>query len=247
MIKALSSVLLGLLLLAGISVDGVSAQSAVASVKSINGGVVNGKAVNLPKPEYPTELRDAGIEGIVAVNVVIDEAGNVISAAAEINDQRVRKDADGNVMEPAVLDPQLRTSAENAARGAKFAPTLLDGTAVSIKGKIVYNFSAKPSVAAGSSMPVPKTISGGVLNGKATSLPLPAYPPAAKAVRAEGAVSVQVLVDEAGNVISASAVSGHPLLRSAAETAALEAKFSPTMLSGTPVKISGVLTYVFVP
>ncbi len=37
--------------------------------------------------------------------------------------------------------------------------------------------------------PPPKTVSGGVLNGKATSLPKPAYPAAAKAVRAGGAVS----------------------------------------------------------
>lgn len=94
---------------------------------------------------------------------------------------------------------------------------------------------------------VPKQISGGVLNGKATSLPKPPYPPAARAVRASGAVSVQVLIDENGNVVSASAVSGHPLLRAAAVAAARGAKFSPTKLSGQPVKVSGVITYNFVP
>jgi periplasmic protein TonB len=94
--------------------------------------------------------------------------------------------------------------------------------------------------------PVPKQISGGVLNGKATSLPKPAYPPAAKAVGASGSVSVQVLIDESGNVVSASAVSGHPLLRAAAVAAARGAKFSPTQLSGQPVKVSGVITYNFV-
>ena len=95
--------------------------------------------------------------------------------------------------------------------------------------------------------PVPKTVSGGVLNGKATSLPKPAYPPAARAVRASGAVSVQVLISESGSVISASAVSGHPLLRAAAVSAARNARFSPTLLSGQPVKVSGVITYNFVP
>ncbi|MFN2501261.1 MAG: TonB family protein [Pyrinomonadaceae bacterium] len=95
--------------------------------------------------------------------------------------------------------------------------------------------------------PVPKTISGGVMNGKATSLPKPAYPAAAKAVRASGSVSVQVLISESGSVISASAVSGHPLLRAAAEGAARGARFSPTLLSGQPVKVSGVITYNFVP
>lgn len=95
--------------------------------------------------------------------------------------------------------------------------------------------------------PVPKTVSGGVLNGKATSLPKPPYPPAARAVRAAGAVSVQVLISESGSVISANAVSGHPLLRAAAEGAARGARFSPTLLSGQPVKVSGVITYNFVP
>jgi protein TonB len=94
---------------------------------------------------------------------------------------------------------------------------------------------------------IPKQISGGVLNGKATSLPKPPYPPAARAVRASGAVSVQVLIDESGNVVSASAVSGHPLLRAAAVQAARGARFSPTQLSGQPVKVSGVITYNFVP
>ena len=94
---------------------------------------------------------------------------------------------------------------------------------------------------------VPKQISGGVLNGKATSLPKPPYPPAARAVRAAGAVSVQVLIDESGNVVSATAVSGHPLLRAAAVQAARGARFSPTQLSGQPVKVSGVITYNFVP
>jgi protein TonB len=95
--------------------------------------------------------------------------------------------------------------------------------------------------------PVPKTISGGVVNGKATNLVKPPYPAAARAVRAAGAVNVQVTIDESGNVISASAVSGHPLLRAAAVQAARSSKFSPTMLSGQAVKVTGVIVYNFVP
>jgi TonB family protein len=93
---------------------------------------------------------------------------------------------------------------------------------------------------------VPQQIMGGVLNGKAISLPKPKFPPAARAVGASGAVSVQVLIDENGDVVSAAAVSGHPLLRAASVEAAREAKFSPTQLSGQPVKVAGVITYNFV-
>lgn len=94
--------------------------------------------------------------------------------------------------------------------------------------------------------PVPKTVSKGVLNGSATSLPQPAYPPAAKAVRAGGTVTVQVKIDENGNVVSASAASGHPLLKAAAEGAARRAKFSPTKLSGQAVSVTGIITYNFI-
>ena len=109
---------------------------------------------------------------------------------------------------------------------------------------------SSPSPTASPAQPLkggPTTISGGVLNGKAKSLPTPAYPPAARAVRASGSVSVQILVDETGKVVTASAVSGHPLLRSAAEQAAWQTNFEPTLLSGRPVKVSGVLTIKFVP
>lgn len=89
-------------------------------------------------------------------------------------------------------------------------------------------------------------ISGGVLNGKAISLPKPPYPAIARAAHAGGTVTVQVVIDENGNVISAHAVSGHPLLQAVAVAAARSAKFSPTKLSGQPVKVSGVITYNFV-
>ncbi len=89
-------------------------------------------------------------------------------------------------------------------------------------------------------------VSQGVLNGKAISKPAPAYPPIAKAARASGTVTVQIVVDESGRVVSASAVGGHPLLQQAAVAAARQARFSPTLLSGQPVKVSGVITYNFV-
>lgn len=89
-------------------------------------------------------------------------------------------------------------------------------------------------------------ISGGVLNGKAISLPKPAYPQIAKAAHASGTVVVQVVIDENGNVLTAHAVSGHPLLTAVAVSAARQARFSPTKLSGQPVKVTGVIQYNFV-
>lgn len=90
-----------------------------------------------------------------------------------------------------------------------------------------------------------QTISGGVLNDKAVSLPNPVYPATAKAAKASGTVVVGVVVDEKGDVISADPISGHPLLQAAAAAAARQAKFKPTLLNGKPVKVKGTLNYNF--
>jgi protein TonB len=89
-------------------------------------------------------------------------------------------------------------------------------------------------------------MAGGVMNGKAVRLVQPPYPAIAKAAHASGTVVVQVLIDESGDVISAHAISGHPLLQAAAASAARASKFTPTKLSGQPVKVSGVIQYNFV-
>lgn len=86
----------------------------------------------------------------------------------------------------------------------------------------------------------------GVVNGIATYLPKPAYTAIAKAAHAFGIVTVQVLIDESGKVVSARAVSGHPLLTSESIKAAYQARFTPTLLSNQPVKVSGIITYNFV-
>ncbi len=92
----------------------------------------------------------------------------------------------------------------------------------------------------------PKVISKGVITGLAVSLPKPAYPEMAKRIRVQGTVSVQVLVDINGRVVSATPLSGHPFLMIEARKAALQARFSPTKLNDQPVIVSGVITYNFV-
>jgi protein TonB len=93
--------------------------------------------------------------------------------------------------------------------------------------------------------PILKPVSGGVLNSTALNLPAPTYPDQAKRMRVSGVVVVEVVIDETGKVISAFATSGPVALRDAAIQAALKARFSPTKLSGQPVKVSGTINYKF--
>jgi len=113
---------------------------------------------------------------------------------------------------------------------------------------VVVNIPDTPPPPRAAPTPQPKKILRvtKVLNGQAIFLPKPTYPQAAKIVKAYGTVTVQVLIDETGRVVSAQAVSGHTLLRTAAAQAAQQARFSPTILGDQPVKVSGVITYNFI-
>ena len=92
----------------------------------------------------------------------------------------------------------------------------------------------------------PRQVSTGVLMATVISMPAPAYPIIAKQVKAQGPVNVQILVNEQGKVISAQVLSGNPMLIAAAKEAAMRARFTPTLLSGTPVKVQGTIIYNFV-
>ena len=91
-----------------------------------------------------------------------------------------------------------------------------------------------------------EAITGDVIKGKALHLAKPDYPRLARMAHAQGEVKVQIIIDEDGAVISAAAVSGHPLLYAVSVAAARETKFTPTLLNGQPFKVVGVLTYNFV-
>ncbi len=77
---------------------------------------------------------------------------------------------------------------------------------------------------------------------KPTALPKPPYPPTARAVRATGEVEVELKLNTDGSVMTATAVSGHPLLRRAAENAAKQARFNTSYLGYSE---NVILVYVF--
>ncbi len=73
----------------------------------------------------------------------------------------------------------------------------------------------------------------------------PDYPTLAKQERISGAVVVNAVIDEQGNVVQAHVVSGHPLLITAALNAVLQWKYQPTLLNGTPVAVEMEVTVHF--
>lgn len=194
----------------------------------------------------PQSAIDADVSGTVLLRIDIDDTGKAI-----------RAELVGGPMWPCGTMPKeaigdLRSTITEALMKVSFEPAMKDGKATS--GQIGYRLQLKnpkfhkpADVDPSTGKPKPRMITGGIVTGRAKHLVKPAYPPAARASRERGAVTVEVLIDEEGRVIQAGAISGSPGLRMAAREAACASTFSSTSIEGNPVKVSGTLTYNFAP
>jgi len=164
------------------------------------------------------------------------------STTALIPKSPTRNIVNGNKKTSASLpDPVLNTADRlNSSSTLDLASA---GTTSSVQAPVVNLDSEPPPEPAPNARLRP--VSGGVLNGTAISLPAPTYPETARRLRMAGLVIVEVVVDETGKVISAVATSGPAQLREVAIQAARRARFSPTKLSGQPVKVAGLINYKF--
>lgn len=210
------------------------------------------KLISAAKFIMSAEEEETGVTGTMKIAADINKTGDVIRAVVYVApDWPCLLDFD------AMVSPILHR-AEQIVKTFKFSPATKGGkpaeSRVSISmtiGKAARKKNTEETndikngeaalVAAGDG----KIAASGVVNGKAISLPQPAYPQAAREARVSGTVVVQVVIDENGMVRSAQAVSGPTLLQLAARNAACGARFAPTTLSGRPVKVSGVVTYNF--
>ena len=90
--------------------------------ESVGANVEVGRALELPKPAYPPIARAAHVSGTVTVQLIIDEEGTVIAAAA----------VSGH--------PLLQGVSVEAAKNSRFSETKLEGKPVKVTGVIAYNF-----------------------------------------------------------------------------------------------------------
>jgi TonB family protein len=210
------------------------------------------KVLSVPEYIIPAEASKAGIDGKVLVLVSVRKDGTV---------DRVDFWAGPSWpcgSEPKDLITEVRNGVIDAFKKARFSPALKNGDPVDgttglsmLIGERYANLkkiSVRNALGTGKDLVNDaSTVRGAVINGKAISLPKPEYPRGFYDDRPRGVVQVEVVIDEKGEVISAGAISGDPRLQKPARKAACLARFSPTLLAGQPVKVSGIVTYNFVP
>jgi len=206
--------------------------------------VVDSRGINFE----PTEVTYRSIMYYLdenMVKMVTPGAATTPQPAAPVTKPAETKPTPGNKnnSKKAAVVPEL-PSASNSATKLASGPVDLKVQNVSTNQPLPVIAIDEPPPSPGPK-PILKPVSGGVLNGTAVNLPPPVYPEAAKRMRTQGVVTVEVILDETGKVVSANATAGPTILRDAAMQAALKAKFSPTKLSGQPVKVSGVIQYKF--
>lgn len=199
------------------------------------------------KYAMPKSAIDAQIDGTVLLAVRVEDTGkpsNVVVTTLP--------------MWPCSENPRealedLFDSLKDTMMTARFAPAIKDGKSVAkdIGFKIELknpNVNSSPvEIDSATGKPKARVLTAGILNGKATYLPKPSYPAAARANRDGGTVSIQVLIDEKGNVMRAGGVTGATTLQLASREVACKVKYPPTTLEGRPIKVSGVILYNFVP
>jgi protein TonB len=225
----------------------------VTSVAMVEGGKMNFEQTEVTYRTLSYFLDEATLAKMsqpaapAAPAAVVD---NKVSASANAAAAPARPDAAEKAeVKPAKSEPVKMASAPQAASAdtrmnvAGQVSVAAAGANNSAGGPVVLSEGEAPAkpIARGSLKP----ISGGILNGKAMALPSPVYPDMARRAQLTGLVTVEVIIDLNGRVVSAKAVEGPSMLQAAAEYAAKQARFSPTLLSGQPVRVSGHINYNF--
>jgi protein TonB len=200
-----------------------------------------------PAPAKP-ELAASQLKATAAPS---NASAAALTAAATANSNAPANNASASPVKRTTTNaPALPTSS-----GAPAASSTVALSMPNVPATTAANNGGAPVVKTSDDVPPPpskpivkaslRPVSGGVLNGKALEMPKPVYPETARRAKMTGVVTVEVVIDASGKVIGARAVSGPEMLRDAAERAARMAKFTPALLSGQPVRVSGLINYNF--
>jgi hypothetical protein len=195
----------------------------------------------LSAPEFVVseEAVAAGIDGTFKAALAIDETGVVTGVTIYGGPAWPC-----NAPEPSELDA-VRSAVRQHLMSVRFTPAMKNGkpraAEVTLDFAIGEAFKRAVEIekVKDSTAGAARVVKAGVVNGRALRLVKP------QSTGITGVVTIQVLIDEDGNVTKAGVSGGHRYLVARARQAACESKFSPTFLDGEPVKVTGVIMYNF--
>ena len=252
----MARLILGTLLLAGCALL-VASQETPAPVE-VPAQAMQSLLIRRVAPVYPPLARQARIQGIVTLKVIVSKDGEVRAA------------------EPVSGHPMLAPAAIAAVKQWRYTPYMQDGEPVEVTTTIQVHFQIadKPPVssadgahpdnsgipaldggiagavdAATTPLPAPPQrvrVSSGVASGLIVSKVPPRYPEDAREARVQGTVVLKVNIDKEGNVYKTELITGHPLLAPAAIEAVRQWKYKPYLLNEVPVEVETQVQVNFV-
>ena len=166
----------------------------------------------------------------VVANDIVRRASNSVVTARNSPIQPV------NTPQPAAdANPSRETAADVAAPDP--SEVISGGSVAPVPQSVVNPQPLFPFVA----VPVSQGVTGGRLTHKVE----PIYPSEARLQQVEGAVVLDALIGEDGNVHGVKVTSGSPLLAKAAANAVKQWRYQPFQLNGRPVALHNQITIQF--
>jgi len=140
------------------------------------------------------------------------------------------------------IDPDIGAGAAGGIPGG-----VPGGQLGGVIGGIISDASRRASVAPPPSVQktAPLRVGGHVRAPRLIAKVAPSYPPLARQTRVQGDVTVDAVIDTAGNVVEMQIISGHPLLLSAALEAVKQWKYEPTYLNDQPIPVQLIVVVTF--
>lgn len=204
----------------------------------------NSSAKVLGTAEYrlPPAAVAAGIDGRLAIGLTVNAAGK----ASDVRIYSTPMWPCGARIPNSEID-EVRKTVKEHVLALSFAPEIKDGKARSVAVEITLTLTERIKGAAAifgrlyrPNIAEPGLVDVGTLESRVESLKRPT-----KLVQSRGIATLQVLVDEKGEVASAGVFKGIPAVATAARDAVCESKFRPATVNGKPVPMTGTLTYFF--
>jgi len=214
----------------------------------VNEGVQRTFRTKRVDPIYPPLAIQTHLEGVVVLNIWIDKTGVVQKVTIESGQPMLAESAIAAVKqwqykpylisgEPVLVETKVtlnyKISADSANVGlVRDAPGEPGSSAV---GAIFGVISASPTTPPTTPLPHPIRISSKLAESMRIRKLPPQYPPAARNGDVKGAVLLDVIIDEDGDVYSATVISGDSTLDTAALDAVKQWKYKPYLFAGKAV------------
>ena len=168
-------------------------------------------------PAYPEAARAGNLKGVVVLFVVVNESGTV---------SKITVGAGNSI---------LARAAVRAVRTWKYRPVLVDENPIVVRGEVVLTFRGGPKPSVVEEGQSPLRMVGCTSPGRILHRVEPEYPRVARAAHVMGDVVLEIVIDKQGNVATAKALSGHPLLIESAMNAVKQWRYEPMVLGDGPV------------